>query len=157
MRCINMVRDDLHDYAEAVLASMETYIHFDEYVDIELFGGFQCIVLQRSGNMQVEYVGIGPNVVVPPHSHPGVDSIDLLVKGSVSLTVGDLHIPRPIKRLGVRIGQNVTHSGVAGADGVRFLSCQRWNRKPDFIARSWIGEPVSDKHARLIDHLQAVA
>lgn len=156
MRCVNAIKDDLHDYAAAVLGAMEGVLSGSP-VEVADFESFNCEVLNRVGRMQVELVTIKPNVWVPLHSHPGVDSIDLLVAGTVALTVGDLTIRRPLKRLGVRIPQDCMHGGKVGSDGVTFLSCQRWNRQPDFIARSWIGWPVNRTHASIVHHLKAVA
>lgn len=156
MRCVHLIRDDLHDYAEAMLTCMENLLSLRPVTSMA-FGDFETEVVNRRGNLQTELVRIDPGVKVPLHCHPGVDSIDLLVDGSVSLVVGETRIPRPLKGIGIRIAQDALHGGVVGPEGVMFLSCQRWDRLPDFIARSWSGATVSEAHERMLEHLKAVA
>lgn len=156
MRCLFAVKDDLHDYAAAVLARMQEHLA-RRPLAVQTFAGFDCAVLHRVGNMQAELVQGKPGEVIHMHTHPGVDSIELYVAGHFTLKVGERLIPRPIKGAGVRIAQDAPHCGKVGEEGVAFLSCQRWATPPSFIAMSWRGRALSDEHARMIDHLEAVA
>lgn len=157
MHCLNAIRDDLHDYAEAIQRRMVETLGVRP-VDAMTVASFECAVLHRAGLFQTELVRIKPFVCVPMHSHPGVDSVDLLVAGNVwQFRIGTHTLKRFVKGMGLRIASTVPHGGVASEAGVMFLSCQRWAVAPSFIAREWQGEPVNDTHARMIDALEAVA
>lgn len=157
MHCLFGIKDELHDYAAAIHAYLLEYVRFAP-LESKNFGGFDAGIIGRSGRLQAELITIRPCVAVPMHCHPGVESIDMLVAGNVmGFQIGEKRIARFVKGIGLRIAADAMHGGVAGAKGVVFLSCQRWNREPDFIARSWVGDPVSDEHERLLEHLKAVA
>lgn len=152
MRCINAVRDDLHDYAAAVLASLDEHLGAPAVASRD-FGTVACRVVHRLGNLQAEVVVMRPGAVIPAHTHPGVDSIELLVAGNIALQVGPLRIARerPLRRIGVRIPQDAPHGGVASQEGVTFVSCQRWDSGvPSHIGLAWRGVPCSDVHQRLL-------
>lgn len=155
MHCVNAVRDDLHDYAAGVLANLTQHLS-TKPLDARSFGNVNCAILHRLGNLQTEIVTIQPGQLIPLHTHPGVDSVDLLVAGMIDLTVGDLRIPKPLKRVGVRIPQDCPHGGEAGAEGVTFLSCQRWAVPPSYIGLAWRGEPCSVLHHRMIGALEGL-
>lgn len=146
MRCLFKVEDDLHDYAEAVQARMSEHLAAKP-LSLQSCGGFDCAVVHRMGNLQVELVHISPGEVVPMHRHPGVDSIDLLVEGNVSrFQIGDHSVSRFVRGMGLRIAQDAMHGGTAGMEGVLFLSCQRWAMQPSHISLVWRGDPCSVEH-----------
>lgn len=157
MHCYGAIRDDLHDYAAEVLARMDTYV-MAQPIDQADFGRFDTMVVHRAGRLQVELVRIKSNVLIPPHRHPGVDSIDLLVGGNVvGFDIDEQHFDRFVKGMGLRIPASARHGGATGRFGVIFLSCQRWDREPDFIAKRWVGDPVNQHHERMLEHFKAVA
>lgn len=157
MHCLNAVMDDLHDYAEAIQRRMFDLAKSDA-IDFLRVGNFDCEVLHRKGRLQTELVEIKPGAVVPQHCHPGVDSVDFLLRGNVAgFDIAGRHLKRFVQGMGLRIAQDAYHGGRAGPEGVAFLSCQRWQEAPTFIAKAWRGEPVNDRHARMLDALEAVA
>lgn len=153
------VRDDLYDYAEAVRARLAEVLG-TKPIAARDFGNFDCAVLHRAGSFQAELVHIQPDQRIPPHVHPHVSSIDLLVSGDVDLVVNGARIAHGyaaerrmsfMKRAAIRIAANVVHGGVTAGEGVTFLSCQRWAVPPHHIALSWAGAPCTKVHEELLD------
>jgi quercetin dioxygenase-like cupin family protein len=154
-RCLNGVRDDLHDYAEAINARLAEQLEAGP-ISISDFGNFEGIVLHRVGPLQAELITILPSATLPNHVHPNVDSIELLVQGNIRFSVGRLRITRLIKNAGLRIPANETHGGTADPSGVAFVSCQRWKIAPSHVGLDWVGRPSTDTHARLLEALEVV-
>lgn len=165
MRIFLDVRDDLRDYAESVFART-TELLSCRPIDARDFGRFDCVVLHRLGKFQTELVRIRPGVVVAPHVHPTVDAIDLGVAGDADLVVDGKRFAegypperraRLLKRIGIRIGAGIPHGGRVGKDEFVFLSCQRWIRPPEWVALDWLGKPVSQRHAKLLEDLVVIS
>lgn len=86
-------------------------------------------ILFRDGKHQVQLFSVLPFVEIPDHFHPGMDSYELFIGGSVEfrargrsnkqLTLGD----------SIRILPHEEHGGTFGELGGMFLSIQEW--QPD--------------------------
>lgn len=153
MRCLFGVKDDLHAYAERVVAMpLSAPILGRDY------GPVHSSLLHRDGKFQTELVTVRPGVVLPEHRHPGVDSIECPLEGFIRFRingedpyagVSDERLARfAIGKL-VRIAEDAWHSGRAGPEGVKFLSMQRWTGEQSLIGERWVGATVSKEHASL--------
>lgn len=153
------VKDDLHDYAESIVARVEDVA---QNVPLQTtdFGSMKSAVVHRLGSFQVELLTIGPREHLPLHTHPGVDSIDYLLNGSLMLLLSGqrfAYAARKGKSYGMRIAEDAPHGGHTGRHGLTFVSIQRWNRKPlPSIALNWRGLLYNDVQRRLIDELASV-
>lgn len=152
---INPAQDDLYDYTEVVRSRLHDLLE-KTTIGLNSPGSFNCSVIHRTGKFQAELIKIHPNEKVPLHWHPGVDSIDFFLNGSVDMVVGHIRINRCPKRIGIRIDQHVVHGGVVGPNGLTYISCQKWNSFPSHIAMAWGGEAVTDDHKRILDALESV-
>lgn len=103
----------------------------------------QSLVIWREGRFQVEQVACEPGLVIPPHSHPNVDSFEVHLNGGVDFVIeGRRPIPRSLlgKRdwygMAVRVRPGVVHWAETGPEGGAFLSIQEW---PEGIEMSAVG------------------
>lgn len=155
--CLNEIRDDLHAYAESITK------RFRMLATAPLYGlasfsekPVQTLIMHRDGRFQTELCMFGPGVDVPEHHHPGVDSIEWLVAGTLRFKVNGEY-PEYARKLrgrvswrfaAVRINQTDLHTVEIGERGAAFLSIQRWNeRAPIHIGDNWVGAPCSSAHA----------
>lgn len=153
MHCYGAIRDDLHDYAAEVKARMFEHLASNPLA-VRSFGTFDCCVLHRRDRLQTEIVMIDPGAVIPRHTHPNVDSIDLLVRGNVSaFEIDGTTLTRFVRGMGLRIPAGAPHGGTALAEGIGvwFLSCQRWRVPQKHIALDWAGAPVTSAHGKLLE------
>lgn len=155
LRCLYGVKDDLHEYTEAVRERVGLGC-----ISLRDFGKFTGAVFHRTGRFQAELLYIRPNETLPLHVHPGVDSIDLGLDGDALIQISGKTIAEgysPERRLallrstGLRIAQDAPHGGYVGPHGFLFFSCQRWAGEPSHIGLAWAGAPCSDAHARLLE------
>lgn len=161
LHCLYAVRDDLHDFAERFVSTV-TFAQLNAPCGLlKDFGDFQCGILHREGAFQVEMMVVRPGVVIPPHTHPGTDSIEYPVTGGVRLYVGDKdpftklddeRFLSFIKGKGIRIAGDAVHGGQAHPTmGAVFLSIQRWSIDQAHIAQNYDGAGVSPAHDDIID------
>lgn len=165
LRCLFGVKDDLHDYAEAVRGRLAEHVA-GPHLSALASENWDCAVVHRTGALQAELIHIRPNERIPPHLHPDVDSVDLLVSGDIDLVIAGKRIAEGygserreafLKRAGIRIAANAPHGGTTGPQGVVFVSCQRWAIPPSHIALAWAGAPCTPGHARMLDALKGIA
>jgi quercetin dioxygenase-like cupin family protein len=101
------------------------------------------VVLYREAPFQVELITLRKSSVVPPHSHPNIDTYELLLSGSEQATVqvGRRCHGRAKAVKIVSIHRGVVHSAQQGPDcDTAFLSFQYWHGiAPTFITDDWLG------------------
>lgn len=157
--CYFGVKDDLHDYAESIVARVED-VAKNVPIQTTAFGRMKSAVVHRLGSFQVELLTLEPKEHLPLHTHPGVDSIDYLLNGSLMLMLSGqrfAYAARKGQGYGMRIAQDAPHGGYSGRHGLTFVSIQRWNRNPlPSIALNWSGSLYNDIQRRLIDDLASV-
>lgn len=165
LKCLFGVQDDLHDYAEAVRARLDEHLKAAPLSSLAN-EQWDCAVVHRAGQMQAEVIRIGPNERIPPHLHPHVDSIDLLVTGDIDLVISGKRVAEGysserraafLKRAGLRIAANAPHGGATLGEGVLYISCQRWAIPQSHIALAWAGAPCSESHARMLTTFDRIA
>lgn len=161
LHCLYQVHDDLHDFAEHVMNELTFATMNGEPELMRDFGGVQTSVLHRDGPYQVELVVVAPGLVIPPHVHPGTDSIEIGVSGLMRFTIDgeephadiedDGRLMVFLKGKGLRIPATAVHGGVAHkAYGAKFLSVQRWEGPQTFIGNNYVGQGVSGKHEEVL-------
>ncbi len=115
-------------------------INVDGYIPM-----FREFVLYRAGQFQVEQITLLPDVAVPPHSHPNIDTYECHVAGSGNAWIEDRQLPythdyrkhSPIaRRFLIKAGD--VHWGIADTVNV-VLSFQHWHNlvSPTFITDDW--------------------
>jgi hypothetical protein len=108
------------------------------------------VVLYRDAPYQVELITLRRGSVIPAHSHPNIDTYEVILSAGDSATavVGRRKHGGPRKQARQRtmkivpIPFGVPHSAKPGPDrDIALLSIQYWNNgiEPTFITDDWIG------------------
>ena len=102
------------------------------------------VVLYRDGQFQVELITLRKGCTVPPHTHPNIDTYEVVLSGDPAAVVSvgkRRHTSRLISTI-APVPSGVVHGAVMGPDfDMAFLSIQQWHGKaPTFITDDWEGE-----------------
>jgi hypothetical protein len=119
--------------------------------------GLTALTIHRSGPFQVQLVIVSPNIVIPTHTHPDVDSFEVFLRGMVFHLNGEVLVNEAQRdeRTGVmpaaaftsiRVRPSDPHGGHAGPSGGAFLSIQQWSREPTSVGDSWVGTHLGKSH-----------
>ena len=142
--------DDLQAFAESWLARGGA---LTGAVSVKcLDNGTLVACLYRDDRFQVEMFCCPPGLVIPAHTHPRVDTIEVNVAGPLRLQVngvpiyGDLsdeRVVRASRGKGIRIDHDDAHGTAepVGKSGAIFLSIQRWVGEPDSVVTDYKGAP----------------
>ena len=157
--------DDLTDFLEWYLAAgvqmcvpLERSIHF---VD-----GLNSCVIYRHEPYQVEFLTVKPDVYIPPHTHPNVDSYEVALRGMEFWMDGKTILPLWWAMKGnddnnlpnewynkIRVLPSSEHSAKASSSGGAFMSVQKWLNgvEPSAVGMDWKGGSVlGDSHTNQI-------
>ena len=99
--------------------------------------GVNGIVLYRNNNYQVELFICKPNLVIPEHTHPDVDSYEVFLYGMKFTHNGEavINSEQALEEMEgmpsyayqtIRVRPNDPHGGTASKNGGAFISIQRW-------------------------------
>lgn len=156
LKCLYGVKDDLHDFTERAINTLTLADMNAPCGWAADYGAVQCGILHRDRQFQIEMVIVRPGVVIPPHTHPGTDSIEYAISGGLRLHIGgekpfdhldDDRFLSFIEGKGVRIASDAAHGGVAHPLlGAVFLSFQRWTGSQGHIGDNYVGAGVSSRH-----------
>tara|TARA_Y100000389_G_scaffold163856_1_gene167281 strand:- start:2598 stop:3050 length:453 start_codon:yes stop_codon:yes gene_type:complete len=105
------------------------------YVDI-----LSSVTLYREYPFQVELFIAKPNIIIPPHNHPNVDSYEVWVSGDIDFMRKDRWYNHPHQKdYGIRVKHDTIHAAKTGPIGGCFLSIQKWldDVPPGFIGNNW--------------------
>jgi hypothetical protein len=117
--------------------------------------------MERRGQFQVQMFAVPGNTVIPEHTHPNVDSIEVYVGGNVHFShSGSYSYPRETlheqgprglsSKRGtlIRVRPNDLHGGVFGEGGGVFMSVQHWLNgvKPHCVASDYTGVTMGERH-----------
>lgn len=156
--------DDLAWFAEWYLAhapNLPIQIPADRAIDT--VEGLHGIVLYREGRFQVQMLICAPNVKIPPHTHPNVDSYEVSLDGGIDFIIdGRRTIPLKVldRRAGdasawrgfaVRVRPGVLHWANVGSQGGAFLSIQYWPHGLEMtsVGHDWDGAAtMGPKHSK---------
>jgi quercetin dioxygenase-like cupin family protein len=160
--------DDLERYCRFVLDHVPVigFVPFSGLLSV-ISGHSTSLILHRDPPYQAQLILKQPNSIIPPHSHPNVDSIEVYVGGDMRAAIdGDFISPaasvcvnqsHPLKIAAhrgqaVRIHPNQVHGGVIGPSGGAFLSVQKWLHgiSPTFVQCDWSGPTLHAEHLSII-------
>lgn len=128
-------------------------------------GNLMSGVWYRKGQFQVELVMIAGPMIIPEHTHPNVDSYEVLIGGQIRFShTGKWMIPEtystdmledgisPYRGSTIRVNHDQLHGGIVGAGGAMFFSVQHWLNgvAPHNIATDWDGYTASQKQLDVI-------
>lgn len=122
-------------------------------------GAVHSLVLYRSAPYQAELffgLPVESEGFFPEHSHPNVDSIEVMLSGQIGFTLRGKPVNAREDVTGValdgsaalcgarvRVHANVSHGAWVGPGGGAFLSLQRWRDgiEPTSVGLDWDGPP----------------
>jgi hypothetical protein len=159
MKILHSIGDELEDFADRVVREMPLarWISSTPVIDC---GDIAIGSVIREGQFQVELVSARAGLLIHPHTHPHMDSIEVPLMGVVRLSVGDKDTfagwsdeayARFVQGKGIRVGACEWHGGKVGTTSAVFLSIQHWNRDPRSALEDWHGEAITPRHGRLLD------
>ena len=119
------------------------------------------ITWYRNGQYQVQVFAVPPNYIIPAHTHPNVDSYEVIMGGRGAFAIhgrwvveDDYEILKknqpPLNGLRgsvLRVRPNAWHGAAVGRTGAVFMSVQHWINgvKPHCVASDYTG-PTLGKH-----------
>jgi hypothetical protein len=151
--------NDLEAFAERFLTSpILARVPYD--APIRFIDGVVALTLFREPPFQVQMFIGPPNHIVPAHTHPNVDSIEVYVGGDVWFTRRGRYVltPRHTKRLrdgtsrrtgaSFRVLPTDVHGGHVGPRGGVFLSIQQWLNgvPPTCVSSDYVGVVMGPQH-----------
>ena len=162
---IDPTEDKLSHYANWYLSTKDIGNIYTPNNDGLLFiEGLTGIVLHRDKSFQVELFTCNPNVTLPEHTHPNVDSYECFLYGMEFTHSGETIIDAeealqeengyPIHAYQtIRVRPNDLHGGTASGRGGAFLSLQHWldDIEPTHITSNWDGHPMGTIHSEQIN------
>ncbi len=132
-----------------------------------------AILLYRKDQFQVQMFAVPEGTIIPEHTHPNVDSIEVYVGGNIHFShSGKYTCPKNLvfardglfglaSRRGetIRVRPNDRHGGVFGEGGRVFLSVQHWLNgvKPHCVAADYTGVTMGEHHLAGVKHGEASA
>lgn len=121
-----------------------------------------AILLYRRDQFQVQMFAVPEGTIIPEHTHPNVDSIEVYVGGNIMFShSGKYSYPKdglfgmngPLgcaskRGTTIRVRPNDVHGGVFGEGGGVFLSVQHWLNgvKPHCVAADYNGLTMGEDH-----------
>jgi len=111
-------------------------------------------VIHREGQFQTQLFGVQPNVIIPNHHHPNIDSYEVAMHGVTFIHSGRT-IPSKIMRPGMAIyvDHDDLHEAYTLENGGCFLSVQQWlnDVPPTSVETDWSGDTMGPQHDSNID------
>lgn len=128
------------------------------------FNGFSGVTIFRNGPFQIQLFLAEPDVYIPPHVHPDVDSYEVFLRGMEFYHEGDTVISmdqafmmgnndKPLYSGGIiRVKPDESHGGLSSSTGGAFLSVQHWKNNIDVssVHKNWSGKTLGELHDRQI-------
>ena len=111
--------------------------------------GIVGLVVHRDEQFQTQLFTAQPNISIPNHRHPNVDSYEVAMNGMTFIHSGRT-IPSKIMRPGMSIyvDHDDLHGAYASEGGGCFLSVQQWlnDVSPTSVGNDWIGDTMGAQH-----------
>jgi hypothetical protein len=121
-----------------------------------------AILLYRKGQFQVQMFAVPEGTIIPEHTHPNVDSIEVYVGGNIRFSHSGKYVygeeqlcamNGPLacatkRGTTIRVHPNDLHGGVFGEGGGVFLSIQHWLNgvKPHCVSADYTGVTMGEDH-----------
>lgn len=157
LRTIFGIHDDLQVFAEDWLNRPSQLL---SAVSLSRADGALVTVLYRDDRFQVELCAVPGGLVIPAHTHPNADTIEVGVSGALRLIVNDIDVfagipDETLVRLnrwrGIRINHDDVHGTVVGEPGAMFMSIQRWNGcAPKSVLTDYEGGALGPQHEEML-------
>jgi len=158
---IDPKQDDLSYFTNWYLTSGKIDRIYTPFKNPLLFiEGVSGIVLYRSKPYQVELFICQPNLIIPEHTHPDVDSYELFLYGMKFTHSGETVMSEeealeeqdgyPINAYQtIRVKPNDLHGGTASKEGGAFISIQHWlnDVEPTHVSSNWNGNSMGKQHS----------
>ena len=107
-------------------------------------------VLHREGQFQTQLFIVEPNVVIPDHIHPNVDSFEVAIHGMTFRHSGKTILTPENDSVGdsIYVHRNDWHGGCSCGDGGCFMSVQKWlnDVPPTSVGNDWGGDTMGPQH-----------
>ena len=154
MRVVNSLKfkpeNDLDEYLKWVVHNISFCPPTVIKNNLSFADGVIGFVLHREGQFQTQLFIAEPNVVVPDHIHPNVDSFEVALHGTTLRHSGMTLITPQYDCAGsaIYVGHNDWHGGVASEDGGCFMSVQKWLNgvPPTSVGNDWGGDTMGPQH-----------
>ena len=158
---IDPTQDELSNFANWYLTSGEIDRIYTPFKNPLLFiEGVSGVVLYRVKPYQVELFICQPNLIIPEHTHPDVDSYELFLYGMKFTHSGETVMSKddaleeengyPLNAYQtIRVKPNDLHGGTASDKGGAFISIQHWlnDVEPTHVSSNWDGNSMGTKHS----------
>lgn len=120
-----------------------------------------AVQLWRSPPFQVQMFIVPPNYIIPEHTHPNVDSIEVYIGGQIRFSHGgkfvvtedqfnnpNEHGGPQLRGQRIRVRPSDVHGGVFGPNGGVFLSVQQWlnDVEPHCVSADYDGITMGKDH-----------
>ena len=120
--------------------------------------GVHGITLYKKKPFQVQLFICQPNLNIPVHTHPNVDSYEVFLYGMSFKKCGvaqeeslEKVNAQPISaHQAIRVRPTDSHGGVASEYGGAFISIQHWlnDYEPTHVSNNWHGKSMGTEHAK---------
>ena len=111
--------------------------------------------VNRYKQFQTQLFIVQPNVEIPDHIHPNVDSYEVAIHGMTFRHSNQIvGTPETIKRgVGIYVAHNDWHGGTASPSGGCFMSVQKWlnDVSPSSVGNDWDGETMGQLHTNSLN------
>tara|TARA_A100000171_G_scaffold45647_1_gene49622 strand:+ start:419 stop:925 length:507 start_codon:yes stop_codon:yes gene_type:complete len=158
---IDPKEDELSRFAHWYLTSGEVDKFYTPLNKGLLFiEGVSGIVLYRSKPYQVELFICRPNLTIPEHTHPDVDSYECFLYGmnfthSGQTVIDDEQAMQDNSGFPayayqtIRVRPNDIHGGKSSKNGGAFISIQHWlnDVDPSHVSSNWSGDSMGEQHS----------
>ena len=137
--------------------------------------GVTSITWYRQDQFQVQLFATPPNYIIPEHTHPNVDSYEVLLGGDIRFSkhgrwVEPEHLAfqldessaapgtHPFRGSCIRVLPSDRHGGMTASSGAAFLSVQCWQNgvAPHCVAADYTGKTMGSGHHAAIKAGQPV-
>jgi quercetin dioxygenase-like cupin family protein len=150
--------DELTDFATRYTGfkMFNTLVPYDK--PLSFVEGVTGLVLYRQPPFQVQLFIVQPNVLIPEHHHPNVDSYEYLLHGMNFSYKGHWLVKNYGGEHGehqgtmLRVHPEDKHGAEASALGGAFMSIQQWNNGvfPSSVGNDWVGETMGEEHTKCL-------
>ena len=160
-------KDDLKEFKNWYFKNNTIKTPFDN--PLMFIDGIAGITLYRKKPFQVQLFICEPNINIPEHTHPNIDSFELFLYGmkfthsGKTIIDSDMALKEKNKipfcsYQTIRVKPNDWHGGVSSKNGGAFISIQHWlnNTKPRHVSDDWQGEVVGKKHKQQLNMQEAL-
>lgn len=160
-----MVYDELEKFCEWALNNIPTIGAIPLHGAVHKIEDVISVTWYRSGQFQIQMFIVPPNYVIPEHTHPNVDSIEVYLGGQIRFshlgkfvvpeemydTPGDYGLSQARGGL-VRVKPDEIHGGIFGPSGGVFMSVQHWLNgvEPHCVAADYTGPTMGADHFKKV-------